>query len=185
MKNLCLITMLAGVMFCGATTLVAQETKLPKPGPEFDILKADVGTWDVEIRTWAGPGEPMVSKGKETNRMLGGFWLIVDFEGNMMGLDFKGHGVYSYDVKKKHYIGTWVDSMSSNKIDMVGRHDKDKKTVTYEGMAPGMDGQPAKHVLTTKYNDDGTRVMTMHIQAGEDMVKFFEMTYTKAKAVGR
>ena len=70
-------------------------------------------------------------------------------------------------------------------MDMVGRHDKDKKTLTYEGMAPGMDGQLAKHVLTTKYNDDGTRVMTMHIQAGEDMMKFFEMTYTKAKAVGR
>jgi len=173
--------MLAGIMVGGASSLVAQESELPKPGPEFDILKADVGTWDVEIKTCAGPGEPTVSKGKESNRMLGGFWLIVDFQGNMMGMDFKGHGVYSYDVRKKHYIGSWVDSMSSNKMDVVGRYDKVNKTFTYEGMAPSMDGQPAKHVLTTKYAEDGTRVLTLHIQAGEDMRKFFEMTYTKAE----
>ena len=185
MKNLYLITMLAGVVFCEATTLIAQESALPKPGPEFDVLKADVGTWDVEIKTWAGPGEPTVSKGRETNRMLGGYWLLTDFQGKMMGLDFKGHGIYSYDAKKKRYVGVWVDSMSSNKMDMVGSHDKDKNTVTYEGMAPGMDGRPAKHVLTTKYKKDGTRVLTMHVQAGQKLTKFFEMTYTKAKAEGR
>ena len=110
MKNLCLTTMLLSA----ATTLAAQEAHLPKPGPEFDVLKADVGTWDVEIKTWAGPGDPTVSKGTETNRMLGDFWLVVDFQGNMMGMDFTGHGVYGYDVQKKHYIGTWIDSMSAN-----------------------------------------------------------------------
>ena len=53
--------------------------------------------------------------------------------------------------------------------------------MTYEGTAPGMDGKLAKHVMTTKYKDDGTRVMTMHVKAGEKMMKMFEMNYTKAK----
>lgn len=120
--------------------------------------------------------------GKETNRMLGGFWLLSDFQGNMMGLDFKGHGMYSYDTDRKQYVGTWVDSLSPGKLEMVGHHDKENQTMTFEGMAPGMDGTPSRHVLKTQYKSDGRRTMTMHMQASEDMVKVFEMNYTKAIA---
>lgn len=164
-----------------STTLSAQEMQLPKPGPEFDVFKADVGTWDVKIKTWEGPGEPTVTKGVETSRMLGGFWLLADFQGEMMGLDFQGHGVYSYDEEKKQYVGTWIDSLSAKKMDMIGKHDKANKTISYEGVAPGPDGTPTKHVIATKYSNDGTRVMTMHMQSGSTMVKVFEMHYTKAK----
>ena len=150
---------------------------LPKPGPEYDVFKHDVGTWDVEVKTSQGPA----TKGKETNRMLGGFWMLTDFEGKLMGLDFKGHGVYGYDAEKKQYVGTWMDSLSATKMDMVGKYDKTHHTMTYEGIAPGPDGKPTKNVFVTKYNDDGTRVMTMHMQAGDTMVKVFEMSYTKAK----
>lgn len=182
MRSLFFMTMLVALAFCGTTTLLGQEMQLPKPGPEFDVFKPEIGTWDVEIKTWAGPGEPTVSKGKETNRMLGGFWMLADFQGNMMGLDFKGHGLYSYDAEKKRYVGTWVDSLSPTKMEMIGKYDKDNKTMTYEGMAPGADGKPAKHILETKHKNDGTRVMTMHVQAGESKMKVFEMSYTKAKA---
>ena len=171
---------LMALVFCGMTPLVGQEMALQRPGPEFDALKSDLGTWDVEIRTWGGAGEPTVTMGKETNRMLGGFWLLSDFQGDMMGMVFKGHGIYSYDAEKKHYVGTWVDSLSAKKMDMIGKHDQDNQTMTYEGMAPGVDGTPTKHVLTTQYKNDGTRVMTMHMKAGETMVKIFEMNFTKA-----
>jgi len=179
------LTILTALLLCGTATTIGQETELPKPGPELDVLKADVGTWDVEIKTWGGPGEPTVTRGKETNRMLGGFWLLTDFQGNMMGLEFKGHGIYGYDTEKKQYVGTWIDSLSPNKMEMVGKHDHDNRTMTFEGMGPGPDGNPAKHVLTSKYKDDGTRVMTMHMQVGEDMMKIFEMDYTKAKTAVR
>ena len=185
MKYISSMTMLAALMICGSTTLIAQEMELPKPGPELNVLKADVGTWDVEIKTWGGSGEPTVTQGKETNRMLGGFWLLSNFQGNMMGLDFEGHGVYGYDAEKKQYVGTWIDSLSPNKMDMIGKHDEDNKTMTYEGMGPGADGKPARHVLTTNYKNDGTRIMTMQMQSGEEMMKIFEMSYTIAKAADR
>ena len=156
-----------------------QEMELPKPGPEFDIFKSDVGTWDAEIIMSAGPGEPEITKGSETNRMLGGFWLLTDFKGKMMGLDFEGHGIYSYDAEKKQYTGIWMDSLSAQKMDMTGKYDKSTKTLTMEGMAPGPDGKPAKHVLSTKTHADGSRVMTMHIGEGESAFKMFEMKYTK------
>lgn len=181
MKYFCLVMMMMAPSLFSTTVLSGQEMQLPKPGPELEILKSDVGTWDVEIKTWSGPGEPTVTKGRETNRMLGGFWLISNFQGNMMGMDFKGHGTYSYDDAQKRYVGTWIDSMSPNKMDMIGTHDKADQTMTYEGMAAGPDGKSAKHVLTTKYKTDGTRVMTMHIHAGESEIKIFEMHLTKTK----
>jgi hypothetical protein len=178
MKYASSVAVVVALAICSAAT--AQDSPLPQPGPEFDFLKADVGSWDVEIKTWAGPGESTVTRGKETNRMLGGFWLLADFQGKMMGLDFKGHGMYSYDTQKKHYVGIWVDSLSATKMDMVGKRDAANHTMTYEGIGPGSDGKPAKHVMTTKYAADGNRVMTMHVDAGGQMMKVFEMSYTRA-----
>lgn len=171
------------LLFCVTTTTFAQEgamPEMPKPGPEHEHFKQEIGSWDVEIKAWMGPGDPTVTKGKETNRMLGGFWLVADFEGNMFGSDFEGHGIYGYDQEKKQYVGQWYDSLGSKPMAMVGTKDEAAKKMTYEGMAMGMDGKPAKHILTTHYHDDGTRTMTMHVKSGESTQKMFEMKYSKA-----
>lgn len=154
--------------------------QMPTAGPEYDVFKNDVGRWDVEITNFA-TGSPEVTKGTETNKMLGDFWLIGDFEGNMMGLDFKGHSATGYDAESKKYVGTWIDSLSPGMMHMTGDYDKEKNTLTLIGMAPGMDGNPAKHRLTTVYKDDG-RVMTMYITPqGGDEEKFMQLSYSKKK----
>lgn len=160
------------LMQCNA---VAQ---VPTAGPEYDVLKKDVGEWDVEITNFAS-GTPVVTQGTESNWMLGDFWLITDFEGKMMGLDFKGHGSTGYDPEAKQYVGTWVDSLGPGMMHMKGEYDADTQKLTLVGMAPGMDGNPAKHRLTTVYKD-GSRVMTMYItlQGGEES-KFMQLAYTK------
>lgn len=160
------------LMQCNA---VAQ---VPTAGPEYDVFKNDAGEWDVEITNYAS-GTPEVTKGTESNRMLGDFWLISNFEGKMMGLEFKGHGSTGYDAEAKQYVGTWVDSLSPGMMHMKGEYDKDKETMTLVGMAPGMDGNPAKHRLTTVYKD-GKRVMTMYITLkGGEETKFMQLAYTK------
>ena len=170
------------IALCGPveTNIFAQ---VPTAGPEHDVLKHDVGEWDVEITNYAS-GSPEVSKGTESNRMLGDFWLITNFTGKMMGLEFKGHGSTGYDAKAKKYVGTWVDSLSPGMMHLTGEYDKESKTMTLVGMAPGMDGNPAKHRLTTVYKD-GKRVMTMYItlQGGEE-TKFMQLAYTKKGSTG-
>ncbi|WP_197454264.1 DUF1579 domain-containing protein [Stieleria varia] len=152
--------------------------QIPAAGQEYDVLGEDVGDWDVEITNYAS-GTPEVTRGTESNKMLGNFWLISDFEGKMMGLDFKGHGSTGYDPETKKYVGTWVDSLSPGMMHLKGEYDKETKTMTLVGMAPGMDGNPAKHRMTTVYKD-GKRVMTMYItlQGGEE-TKFMQLAYTK------
>src|SRR5207237_6024874 len=88
-----------------------QEMPIPKPGPEHEILKKDVGVWDATVETTMEPGgKPNVTKGVETNTLLGGgLWMVQDFKGEFMGVPFQGHGVAGYDPFKKKYVGTWVD----------------------------------------------------------------------------
>jgi hypothetical protein len=166
-------------VFCFSTIAIAQEQEMPKPGPELDVLKSEVGTWDVVIKVWEGPGEPTVTKGTEKGRMMG-FWLVSEFKGNMMGLDFSGLGTYTFDSEKKEYVGRWIDSLSPQKMDMTGKYDKDAKSMTYTGSSMGPDGSPMKSVMKTTYNDDGTKTMTMHMGEGDQAMKVFEMNYTKS-----
>src|SRR5262245_43634678 len=84
---------------------------LPKPGPEHELLKQSLGTWNASVESWMAPGAPpSVSKGTETNVLTGGgMWLVTDFKSEFMSMPFTGHGVMGYDPGKKKYVSTWVD----------------------------------------------------------------------------
>jgi len=173
-------------LFVAASFSLDAVAQMPAPGPEMDILKKDVGEWDVEIKVWAEPGaEPSVSKGSESTRMFGQYWTVTNFEGNMMGLDFKGHGTYRYHPQKKKYVGVWMDSLGPYMMLTEGDYDKDTKTLTMAGDNPGPDGVSVfTYTMTTAYKD-GNRIMTMYMQpkgsAEDQKIKFFEMAYTKKK----
>jgi hypothetical protein len=136
-----------------------------KPGPEHDLLKKDVGTWDATVENlMPTPGAPTsTSKGVETNKLIGGLWLVTDFKSQMMGQPFEGHGTTGYDTNKKKYVGTWVDSMSTGL--MVGESTYDPATKTVTGYMEGTDptGKPAKMKMVTEFKDDNTRVFTMYM----------------------
>ena len=140
------------------------QAQMGSPPPELDLLKKDVGEWTCEIKSWSMPGaDPQVSKGKESSRMMGGFWMITNFEGKMFGQDFIGHGTYGYDVEKKKYVGTWIDSLGPSMMQTVGTYDKESETMTAVGDSIGPDGSPYTFTSSTCYKD-GKRVMTMWTQ---------------------
>jgi hypothetical protein len=134
---------------------------LPKPGPEHEVLKNDAGVWDATVEM-LGPGAPNVSKGVETNTMLGGLWLVTDFKSEMMSQPFQGHGVAGYDPARKKYVGTWVDSMSTGLQISESSYDASKKTMTGWIEGPDMSGKTAKMKAVTEYKDPDTRVFTMY-----------------------
>ena len=174
------------IFLCGLATFCGGNAKaqMEHPGPEMEVLKKDVGEWECEIKTWPAPGaEPTVSKGAESNRMLGGHWLVVNFSGEMMGMKFQGHGNYGYDKKNQKYIGTWIDSMGPLMMHTEGTYEKETETLTMVGDSLGPDGASMyTYTMSTSYKDGG-RVMTMYMQpqgSGEDKkLKFFEITYNK------
>ena len=114
-------------------TPFAAAQDFPKPGPEHEMLKKWVGTWDTTMKM-AG----MESKGTATYKMeLGGLWLASNFEGEIGGAKFQGKGLDSYDAGKKKFVGIWVDNMITSPLIMEGTFDKEKKTLTMTGDGPG------------------------------------------------
>jgi len=135
---------------------------LPKPGPEHEVLKNDVGTWDATVEMIGPGGPPATSKGVETNTMLGGLWLVTDFKSEMMNQPFQGHGIEGYDPLKKKYVGTWVDSMTSGLSLTESSYDAAKKTMTGWIEGPDPSGKITKMRAVTEWKDPDTRVFTIY-----------------------
>jgi hypothetical protein len=156
---------------------------MPKPGPEHAVLKDQAGAWDATVESFMAPGQPPVlTKGMETNTMIGGFWLVSDFKTQMMGQPFTGHGTLGYDPAKKKYVSTWVDSMTPSLSH--GESDYDAATRTFTGWMDGLDyaGQPTKIKTVTAWKDPATRVYTMTLKGpdGKDATAL-RITYTRSK----
>jgi Protein of unknown function (DUF1579) len=135
---------------------------MPKAGPEHELLKSDVGTWDATVESFMpGAPQPMVSKGTETNTLVGGMWLVTDFKSDMMGEPFQGHGVSGWDPTKKKYVGTWVDTMSTGLGLSESTYDAATKTMTGTFEGPGPAGEIMKMKSTVVLKDADTRVFTM------------------------
>jgi hypothetical protein len=186
MKRLLYASVAAGLA-CLALELKAQDSKPDELSPT-KVLAMEEGVWDAEITTtMRGPDgkvETTGSKGVETNRMLGGKWLISDFKGEFFGMPFEGHGQNGYDTKKGKYVGTWLDTMSIHIDTLEGTYDAKTKTLTLHSDSENPeDGKPMKMRLETTMNDDGTRTFKEYLQMDgqKEFVKFLEIKYTKRK----
>jgi len=62
-----------------------------------------------------------------------------------------------------------------------GTHDKEKKTTTMMGEAPGPDGKMAKHKMVTHMPDADHMTFTMYIVADGQENKMMTIEYTRKK----
>jgi hypothetical protein len=169
-----------------AAALPAQG--MPQPGPEHQKLAAHAGTWDCAVEMLGEDGKMQTSKGVNEARVAcGGLWLVEDFQAEMMGAPFTGHGVSGFDPAKGKYTTTWVDSMVTAPITFEGTFDAAGKVLTMTGMVPGMDGKPQqhRHVITWKDANQYTFEMFVAGPDGKEMC-VLKITYTRrAKGEGK
>jgi hypothetical protein len=153
----------------------AQAQEFPKPGPEHEVLKKLVGTWDLTMK-----GGGMESKGTVTYKLdLGGLWLVSTLESDFGGMKFSGRGLDTYDVAKKKYVSVWADSMTTSPMVMEGTWDKEKKSMTMTGEGPGMDGKPTKFKSVSEMVDDDT--MNFRMYMGDEKEPGFTIQYKRKK----
>src|SRR5690242_1044512 len=133
-----------------ASWVVAQQPELPKPGPEHQKLGELVGDWDAVMEMG-----PMKTNGKMTYKSIcGGMWVQSDFEGDVAGQKFSGHGLDGYDSAKKKFVSIWTDSMDSAPMLLEGNFEPaNSKTMVMTGESKGPDGKPMKVKTTTEMKD--------------------------------
>ena len=151
-----------------------EQMALPKATPEHSMVQQLVGNWDATV-TMTMPGQaPMVSSGSAVYRAIGETWVQSDFRGEMMGMPFVGHGVDGYDTLKKKYVGTWVDTLSTEILVTEGTHDASTHSTTMA--AVGHDpatGKELHYRMISQMHDNDT--FTFHMNMKGDDGKYFEM----------
>jgi Protein of unknown function (DUF1579) len=151
----------------------AQELpEMPAPQKEHQWLNQLVGEWDTEGEIYMEPGKPpLKSTGTENARMLGGFWLVCDVNGEFMQMAMEARLTLGYDPEKKKYVGTWVDSMTSYLWNYDGSLDESGKILTLntEGPCPQRGGQMTefKEVIEIKNKDERVFSSSMQEEDGK------------------
>lgn len=134
---------------------------MPPPAKEHAWLQQFVGEWDAEIEMLMGPGHPtMKSKGSDSAKMVGGFWLVSD--GKNDEFPYTCRLTLGFDEQQKKYVGTWVDSMSSYLWHYVGTMDVDGRSLVLEteGPFPPVPGKLSKFREVTEFKSKDHRVFT-------------------------
>ena len=166
--------------------MMEQWMALMKPGKAHEQLAKQAGNWTCTMKLYAGgPGTPpMVSQGKATMKsVLDGKFLQQEFEGQMMGMPFKGIGLTTFDNFRKQYVGSWADSMGTSILHMTGSMSPDGKTQTmFTQMDEPTMGEIAKTVkYVTRFVDDNTmNFEAWEVAYGNDF-KAFEIEYKRVK----
>jgi hypothetical protein len=165
--------------------MMEMMAKYSTPGEEHKKLEQFVGMWDTTNKMWMDPNAPaQESKGVAENKMaLGGRFLEQHYEGTFMNQPFTGMGYTGYDLYKKQYVGTWMDSMGTTIMTTTGTADASGKTMTFTGtMDDYMTGKKAnfKEVVTVVDNDHHTFEMWWPGPDGK-MFKTMEIQYARKK----
>ncbi|MGC1273336.1 MAG: DUF1579 domain-containing protein [Planctomycetaceae bacterium] len=169
---------IVGVVVCLAGAGLSFGQEFPKPGPEHEKLHELEGEWDA-VMTMNG----QEAKAKATYRTIcNGMWMASDFEGDLGGMKFTGHGLDGYDLNKKKYVGVWVDSMSSAPMRLEGNYDKESGLLVMTGEAPGPDGTMQKMKTTTETKDKDHFTFTMYmVPPDADEQLAFTIEYSRRK----
>ena len=170
MKTLSIKPLLV-TLLCGANLLQAAEMpKMPPPQKEHAWLQQFVGEWESECEMFMEPGKPPTkSKGSESTRSIGGFWILADNKSSFMDMPFTGLMTLGYDPEKKKYVGTWVDSVNSYLWKYEGTVDAAGKTLTLETEGPchNAPGKLSKFKEVVEFKSKDRKVFSSSMQ-GED-----------------
>ncbi len=154
-------------------------TEAMTPGPEHERLAEAVGDWKATVTMWMEPGgEPSVSESTVSRSMsLGGRVLVEEWQGEMMGQPFIGHGRTGYDNVNEKYWSTWTDNMSTGLMLFNGHYDPDTGKFTFDGsFTDPMSGESIQSRSVSWQDKAGREMMKMYEIRGGQEVKTMEMT---------
>jgi hypothetical protein len=142
---------LSSVLLSGFVgTQEAEMPQMPKPTKEHEWLQKFVGQWKTQSKGVAAEGQPVIeTQGTITSQMVGRFWVVNNIEATVSGMAYKGVQTIGYDVKKKKYVGTWIDTMNGFMWQYTGSVEKNGTKLVLEAIGPDM-MDPKK---TSRYRD--------------------------------
>lgn len=153
-------------------------------GPQHEWLKQFVGEWTCESECVMAPGEPtMRTTARESGRMLGDLWLILEGVGDMPGGgSMRYMFTIGFDPGRGKFVGSWVGSPIATLFVYEGELDPAQRKLPLNTAGPSMTdpSKAAAYQDTIELLPDGRRTLTSRM-LGDDgqWVKFMTATYRR------
>jgi len=139
----------------------------PTATEHHDSLLRRVGRWEGTLTAFMPgvPSEPAPAQERVIG--IGEFWTQAIFNCEFMGAPYRGTGCLGYDPVKQKYVGTWIDSGSSELAMMEGERDPETQALTmrWSSLDPAT-GNPVPHRSVTTL-EKGKRTTTFYMGDGE------------------
>jgi hypothetical protein len=183
MKKFTLLGLALAVL---APAALQAQDKPKQPTPKaYRLLHQLVGEWEYDSEAILDPGKPPVkSKGTETVRAVGEFWVIAENKGTAFDMPFTGVMTLGYSPEKKKYVGTWIDSMNSHMLSLEGAVNEPGSALTLltEGPNPSAPGKLSKFKDVIELKGKDHKVLTSSVQLDDGKwVAFLTVNYRRKK----
>lgn len=156
-----------------------------EPQKEHHWLNQLQGKWDSETEYSMEPNQPPSKiRGTEVVRSLGGFWIVMEGDGEMPdGSAGKTIMSLGYNPQSQRYVGTFIGSMMTHLWLYNGCLDASGKVLTLETEGPNFNQSAmAKYKDIIEFISADHRIMTSQI-LGDDgnWLQFMTSHYQRQK----
>lgn len=168
----------------------AAAGRLASPGPEHAWMQPLVGSWDVEMLVYPGPGaEPIVSDQVSATRemILDGRYLREELRGTVFGQPSARDGVLGFNRLERRFEWTTQDTFEPGQMVYLGRGegDADGWSMWGESTEAGFGPEPTgrKRDLRFEFEIVGPDRNIQRIYAsfpGQDEYLFVEQRFSRA-----
>lgn len=158
--------------------------QFPGPRPEHEYLHRFAGDWEFSAQATLPGGQSFELKGTCRSRMAcGGTWLLIEANGDFMGMPYESIGLMGFDARNEKYVTTWVDAAKGFLDPMVGEVSEEGRLVSIGPIPnPGMPFQRIRARGTFIPEGEDSFLYVEEIDDGDGgWQPWLSSTYTRAK----
>ncbi len=115
--------------------MMAEWASLNAPSERHEMLGYFAGEWETSVKMWFAPGqEPMMTGGTASaEMMMGGRFLRMTYDTDMMGMSLKGEGFIGFDNVAGKYQSMWMDTGTTAMRYLEGHSNRDGSEIALYG----------------------------------------------------
>ena len=186
-------TLLIAAALTGAPPVIAQETlpaatRLALPGDQHTVLEPLIGTWNVEMRVYPGPGsDPIISNEMSATRewILGGRYVQEELTGTFAGFESARLAIIGYNNLEQRFEIASFDTFEPGFMVYDGQATDGTISVQGVSIEAGFGPNPSGRHRDLRFDieiKDGTSVERIFVQyPGEEEFLFVEQIFTSAE----
>lgn len=173
----CVLTLCALALVVPAA---AQMGEMGRPA-QMDVLKWAEGEWTAKVSFRMGPDQPWAESAAKATiaPVLDGCAQKMTFDGEMMGMPFKGVDHTTYSRERGRYESVWVDTMSAHFSHMHGNFEGDKMVMYGKEKMGDIEFQVRN--TTTKVSNDEMHWTMENSADGQTWFTAMKVVYTRSK----